>query len=424
MRRKIATRLFLVALLSAASPAQVASRAVTDSPSAAARVRLRDGRLLRGDCEPLGAELILRNLAGELRFPRSEIESVEWLESGDGPAREFVQRLWEIAADDFDAHFALAQWALEQRRPEWARRQAELVLAARPEHEGARTLLARIGPPDPVEPQPASDRAPRSANVVPPPPLLTDASINRLKLYEYARDGAPEPVSVRFRKARGEPDVEELARREATRLSPPRPELLQALEKGDPPARLQAILSATGMQYADRLEISGDTRVFKEFRTRVLPNITRGCARSGCHGGTTNYVFRFPVAPQSGDPFVYTTYALLDGMRTAGGRMIDRDLPEASELPRLMLAGPDGRSTHPPVKVGRVNAVFQSSRDPGYRDLLAWISSLRVPHPEYELTYRPLEREPASRPTATRPGRIITSAPAAADEADAGAEQP
>lgn len=390
---------------------QSTSRPTEGLPYSAARVVLKDGRVLRGDCQPADDELVLKNLAGELRIARTEINGVTWLDEGDAVAREFLSRLWAAEPGDTDVRLTLAQWAVENRRPSWGVELAEDVLAAKPDSEAARALIARVAPLVVAESQP-SERAGRDASALPPPPLLTDAAINRLKLSEYPRDGTPEPVTVRFKKVRGEPDVEELARREAVRKGEEqRKDLLSVIEKGEPPAKLQAILNLGGIAWADRIEVVGDPRTFKDFRTRVLPNIVRGCGRSGCHGGTTNYVFRLPIAAQSGETFAYTTFAMLDEMRTPRGRLIDRDLPDASELPRLMLAGADGRSTHPPVKLGRVNPVFQSTKDPGYRDLMSWISSLRVPHPEYELSYRQAE---TARGTASRPARATQSAPASA----------
>ena len=67
--------------------------------------------------------------------------------------------------------------------------------------------------------------------------------------------------------------------------------------------------------------------------------------------------------------------------------MIDRALPEDSALIRYMLPAEEGQPSHPPVERGRVMPVLRSTRDPRYQMLVEWISSLRSPHPDYQLEY-------------------------------------
>ena len=74
-------------------------------------------------------------------------------------------------------------------------------------------------------------------------------------------------------------------------------------------------------------------------------------------------------------------------METAAGPMIDRALPEDSALIRYLLPAEEGQPSHPPVEQGRVMPVLRSTRDPRYQTLVQWISSLRSPHPDYEMEY-------------------------------------
>ena len=115
--------------------------------------------------------------------------------------------------------------------------------------------------------------------------------------------------------------------------------------------------------------------------------MTRGCVRSGCHGGQRAHTFRFPTGSQSSDEFLYTSFLILDQMKTSLGPMIDRASPEESALLRYMLPVEEGRQAHPPVKRRRVTPTLRGTRDPRYRAIVEWIGSLRSPHPDYELEY-------------------------------------
>ncbi len=123
------------------------------------------------------------------------------------------------------------------------------------------------------------------------------------------------------------------------------------------------------------------------------------------HGGQGAPDFRFPTGSQTGDEFVYTSFALLDRMETPAGPMIDRALPEESALIRYMLPAEKGEELHPPVERGRVAPVLRSTRDARYQTLVEWVDLLRSPHPDYELEYAfPAWLEPPSvQPPATQP---------------------
>jgi hypothetical protein len=67
--------------------------------------------------------------------------------------------------------------------------------------------------------------------------------------------------------------------------------------------------------------------------------------------------------------------------------MINRALPEESVLLRHLLPAEEGREVHPPVKKGHLAPALRGTRDHRYQPLVDWISSLRSPHPDYELDY-------------------------------------
>lgn len=379
------------------------------APAAAelARVRLDDGTVMRGDVELTATEVLIRNVAGVARCPRERVAQIEWLEAAETVESEYVRRVFLLADDDLRGRFALAEWLVEKQAFALARKECALVLAHDPTHRGARLLLERIDAEPVAVPQGPAGEKPATRPVgeeaaeagadepadarfagVPPPPPLSGLDITRLKLSELALEGTPERLSVRLRRLRDKRDVEDLVRDQMGAAPDYDPDWARVLERGQPHEKLPVILKATGLKHADRVEIRGDPAVFDTYRRRVLPLVTKGCVRSGCHGGREAHAFRFPVGSQSNDEFVYTSFAILDRIQTPSGPLIDRSLPEASALLRYLLPAEEGAEPHPQVEPGRVIPVLRGTRDHRYRTLVEWISSLRSPHPDYELEYK------------------------------------
>lgn len=425
---------------------------LTPAVAETAKVHLKDGTVMRGKVELTETEAIIRTIVGPVRCPRERIDHIDWLEPAKTVQAKYLRRLWTLAADDANGHFALAQWLVEQRLFDPARKRCAYVLELNPGHVGAKLLLQEaeqeLAGPEQTEPageraatQPATqpgDSTPQAAGPptkykgVPPPPPLSRSDTLKLKLAELDVDGPAERIPVRFVKQRGQPDLEHLVRREMRTVSDYDPRWERILESGQPWEKLQVILKTTGLKYADRIELRGHPEKFLTYRRRVLPLVIKGCVRAGCHGGLTAEAFRFPTGSQTSNEFVYTSFLILDQMKTAAGPMIDRALPEESALVRYMLPADEDRPAHPPVERGRVVPVLRGTHDPRYRTTVDWISSLRSPHPDYALEYEfPEWLEHLSqwpRPPSITPEKSAESAPqdqpAEADAAHPPATQP
>lgn len=356
-----------------------------------ANVFLKDGTPLRGDVAFSGDELVIRNAAGEMRYPRAEVERVEWLTPAATLEADYNRRLATLADTDLDGHLSLAEWAGEQSRSDWMSDLARHVLAMDPTHpralellEAAQTLVAASTAG--AQSQPTTSQS--AAGRFPPPPLLSDRDIQRLRLHEVRRTGAAEDVRVRFLRKPGETELERVVRGEIEDMPGADPQWDRILANGKPHEKLQVILAATDLEYADRIEVRSDPGVFLQFRRRVLPLLARGCARSGCHGSEAGATFRFPLGAMTGESVAYTSFALLDRAQTASGPLIDRDDPRRSILLQCMLPESDSQHPHPPVPGQRIVPPLRGVRDRNYEVVLEWIKSLRTPHPEYALDYQ------------------------------------
>lgn len=393
-------------------------------------IELKDGRQLRGEVRETDTEVILVTSVGELRIPRDQVQRVRPVTpraatapsdagrttkvpplAGDSVDAEFARRLAALAPDDADGHFALAEWAEQQGRYDLVAEQCRRVLRIKKDHARALVLLRtaerRLAQrpterPAPERPAPAVAIGEGRASLA-QAPLASEKDINRLKLYEYARNGEPEKVRVKFKRKQGEPELPELVLSEARNL----PELSDAdkrkLERGKPHEQLQVILAATDMRYADRIELQSNTEVFETFRRRVLPQVVQGCATAGCHAGESAVAFRLPKNPTGRDATLFASFLILDRIQTKDGPLINRENPSESVLLSYMLPPELGLRHHPAVKRGSIKPVLRSRNDRNYEQIVEWIRALRSPHPQYVLDYRYPDWLPEPPPPSSAP---------------------
>lgn len=360
-----------------------------------AKLRLTDGTVLRADVTLTRGEVVIHTAVGEARYPRERVDAIEWLAPAASVESDYLRRFYALDPDDVEGHFELSRWLVDRQQPDLARQQCEHVLTLTPEHAGASALLGvtpeRGAPPTATQPaaaQPAAeDPAPAGIAGVATPASLSKRDIRNLKLSEMKLDGPAERVNVRFVKERDKPDVLALVREEMIDADDFDPDWERALDRGQLHEKLQIVLKATGLKYADRIDLRTHPAAFTTYRRRVLPLVNKGCIRSGCHGANAAPPFRFPDGSRTSDEYVYTSFAILDRLTTPIGPMIDRAAPEKSALLRYMLPTQPGHELHPPVAERRITTILRGTHDPRYKSIATWISSLRTPHPDYQLEY-------------------------------------
>lgn len=330
-----------------------------------ADVYLKNGLRLRGDVTTGTDELVIRNAAGEFRVPRAQ-----------------VARLVPVPLPATAPPLPTTAPAVEDE-PE-------------PEEE-------------PVELEPGRPEA------LPPAPAVSDDVIQRLRLHELILEPPAEFVQVRFEKRGRQRDLPLEVLDELRRRPDFQPAWEETLTRGQPHERLQLIVRETGAQHIERIDIATDPEVFRIFRQRILPIVTASCARGGCHSGSSARVFRFPVGSKKGDAYAYTTFVLLDQMETPAGPMLDRDNPTRSGLVRYLLPPEFVEHGHPPVGRGpSFKPGLRGVEDPKYAEFVNWISFLRMPRPDYGLTYdNPYAGLVGGPPPESLPAEPPPAAPAA-----------
>jgi hypothetical protein len=339
MLRRIVVPALVVA--SALCAARLASAELAD-------VYLKSGLKLRGEVSTVDDTVVVKNAAGEMRVPRADVE-----------------RIVPVGVPSSRA-----------------------------------TTAPAPAPTAPTTPESATQ--PAAAAELPPAPPLSDEDIQRLKIGELRLDGPPENVRVRFLRKGKQRDLPTEVLDELRERPDYRPEWEETLLHGQPSEKLRLIVRTTDAEHADRIVIENDPEEFAAFRRRVLPLVERSCARSGCHGGHTARIFRFPAGSPTSDTYAYTSFVLLDQMETEDGPLLNRDNPESSQLLEYMLPQKAGEKGHPPVTHGpSFQAVIRDRDDRLYTTVLDWINALRMPHPAYGLAYK---NPYAGQPTGQRAG--------------------
>lgn len=327
-----------------------------------ADIYLRSGLVLRAEIEEEPDAIVIRNEAGTARIPSAEIARIE--------------RLPHAPTSRAPSEASAPATAPSSRPPGSATQPGESLTAttSAPAEDGA----------------PADDEERPREGGFPPPPLVSPRDIQRLRINELKLSGPPEKVRVRLGDRGQKVD---LARRVMQQLeSRPEadPQLLRVLARGEPHEKLQAIVKATGTQYADEIEIQSDPEVFALFKQQIAPRIMRGCARSGCHGGSDAQVFRFPAVSASNDATVYTLFAMLNELKPSSGALLDRTAPDQSRLLTYMLPVADNPAPHPAAADRKVKymPLLKGRNDPQAALIESWIASLRRPRPDYALEYQ------------------------------------
>lgn len=307
-----------------------------------ADVHLRNGLVLRGEVSATDEEVVIRNVAGEVRLPRSLVSQI-----------------------------------------------VPVPAASTQPIEQPATSATSPSETEPMEsaPEVLEEPAPGTTELPPAPPL-SDDDIQRLRRAELRLDGAAERVRVRFLRKGRQRDLALEVLEQLRRRRDYQPQWEQILLHGQPHEKLQLILRTTRDEHAERIVIESDPLVFDTFRRRVLPVVTRGCVRSGCHAGRAARVFRFPLGSPGSDVYAYTTFVLLDQMETRHGPLLNRSNPEDSVLLSYLLPPEATSRAHPPVGRGpSFKAVVRDREERPYLAVLSWIDMLAVPRPDYGLKY-------------------------------------
>jgi tetratricopeptide (TPR) repeat protein len=150
-------------------------------------------------------------------------------------------------------------------------------------------------------------------------------------------------------------------------------------------AYMLQVLSDKSPLFEDIL-VTQDPEFMREFQRHVMP-IVRNLYADALSSNTPEKGKLFLISYRGRNTRVdYTNFVLLDAFAIGSQRMIDRNNPKMSLL--LQHGLPEDLAE---IKNPRENytPVYRSLRDPLYQRVHQWIRSLRAPHPDYALSYKP-----------------------------------
>lgn len=356
-------------------------------------VTLTSGREITGFLVSENDEQVVIRINGiDTTLPRNRVAGVREL----APVSERYRELRGMVDDnDIRARLALVEWLRARRAYRLAQSELESILERDPGNPDAETLLNWVRNHLALaEREPRQQARERRAPAAPSIPTLSDADINRIRVYEIdlrtptrviVPDDVIRELMVRF------PDT-----------FPVSVEERDAILKSDPMDKLRLLFDRKARDLYDRVRILEDPPAMSGFKNRVHAGsggwLMNACASNRCHGGSEAGRLQLLTQRPNSDQTAYTNFFILDNFRLADGTpLINHEEPARSPL--LHMALPRRASLYPHPEVNRQvrgqdwRFVFRNTSDRGFQQTVEWITSLYRPRPDYGIVYPPAQPE-------------------------------
>lgn len=380
-------------------------------------VVMRDAREFRGTLTERSATHITLEIAGiPARFNAADIDRIRAQQS---PAERFAEIRATIKSDDAGSLLPLIQWVIDQGELDLGIGELEALSQRVPDNQAVAIALTRArqlrelrATPANISPAttPGTTAADPDATDAPEAfsqaiPLLTPEQQALLKVFEADLSRPlnlviPTDVMLDlFERYAGNP------------LVPATKEARDAFLRRPQSQWLDLIFRLKAREVYPKVQINGLPEPLRDFRDRVHSAfVLNSCATNVCHGGRDAGRLALMNRRRNSEATVLTNFHILENFRLADGRpLIDYDNPEASPLLQLALPRNVSQFRHPVVirsASGQdlFKPAFNATTDRGFQDAVAWIRSMYMPRPKYDLGYVPLRplvpapTDPTSQP--------------------------
>ncbi len=363
---------------------------VSSGISQTKKVTLKNGSVIVGQVKEIedGYEFSREEGGLTITIAKDQVDTIEDVKSLEGQYEDKLKQLKdEKRQDDPEARYELALWAYNNEKLEIARKNLKETLRLDPRHEKAKLLLRVVeskikGKKDDDDDDDDVDRK------ISPKILVTMEDIYKIRIEEVA---AGERVAVVFKNDVVGRFVDIMLKRgEFDRNEAKEFQQLPGFRK------LSIILkniSPTNYGIKDDIILKTDPQVMNDFRRKVWPIVSNGCASLECHGsagGQGN--LKLYNVPGADVRALYTNFVLMNSCSAKGHQLIDRDNVEYSLLLQHGLPPRHARTEHPE----EITPLFTGMKDARYVTIKKWIESLAgPPAPDYRLRYKPTS---ATRP--------------------------
>ena len=347
-------------------------------------VKTRDGQVFTGDITEDGNQVLVDRKGIKTSIDRKEVQTITYANSIEQECR---RRLALLSPADVNGRIQLAQWLFESKAYGLAITVLNDARQIQPHNPDVFALMRTVDQQVALQEREARKHGPvqlasadRTAAAIPAaadtkataaggPRLLTPEEMNQVRQAEW-QEG--QPVRVRF--------ADDVRRKYIQYKQLSQPEIAE-FNRRTPPQQAWGILNY-GTEDMKKDVILSDPPAITQYKL-VQRAIITGCAN--CHSQDKpagNFALRTPVEPEADS---YTNFLILQKYTQKSGgktyRMIDRDHPEESLLIRYALPPTDTAPSHP--KSANYRGVVHMANDSRLQKTQAWISSLKIPAPDY-----------------------------------------
>ncbi len=259
--------------------------------------------------------------------------------------------------------------------------QMDLRNAARPKEGNGTGKVAK---------KPESPREDRDADAREPFPLLSDAQIGLIKVFEIDIDNPPRVLISR------ETIKKLLDTYAGSPLLPATEEGRDAVYRKPPVEVLDLMFRLRARELYGEVEVLDQPRALRMFRDDVQAGwLVNSCATNACHGGTEAGRLMLVNRKPRSEVSAYTNFLILERYRLNDGTaLLNYDGPARSPLLQKALPRADSSSPHPEVPRGPKGndiwkPLFRNAQERGFERAVAWMKAMYRPRPTYPIEYRP-----------------------------------
>lgn len=392
-------------------------RLVDPKPGQTGMVVMNDGQIREGVILEDAFEYVLVEIHGiRANLKRSAVSHVVLQPTFD---QRYAEYKAAVKPGMYDAHLVMCRWLVDQNRYDLAHQELDVLLQQVEMHE-ARKLLNIVNaqlelqkqarPPRdenkenetgsaPSDTSPDDGSEPIEAESL---PLLTNADVNLIRVYEIDFDHPPKitisPDTVRALIEKYGTD------RQVPASQTGRNAMFRAAAE-QPMEILRLMFELRARDLYPQIQVNSEPHALNLFRQRVHDTwLMNNCATSRCHGGPDAGAFVLHRKNYKNERVRYTNFLILERFKSdPQWPLINYERPEDSLVIQYGLSREDATVRKPHPRVPGWKPAFSPINPRMKQDAIEWIRSMMQPRPDYPIEFDP--NRPEAQAENPRPER-------------------
>lgn len=279
------------------------------------------------------------------RYKREQVRLVKILPTFE---EELAWIRSKLDTDDPKEHLEFCRWLIRQGKLLEARKELTVLIE---NHQSAlairelRKVDASLAIRADVEPTSPEEEPPVDSS--PMPPLVSEADVNLMRVYEIDLN---DPPRIRILDETIEQLIQQYG---SSTLIPDKEKARQAMFDAPPEEILEIMFKVRARDLYDQVEVLTEPATMATFRKRIHDNwLLNRCGSQACHGGTPDRAGRFRLhrAARPNDQIRASNLLTLNRLEIDGDRMLDWSDPEQSLLYQYALPRQEATKPHPAVR--------------------------------------------------------------------------